>query len=234
MYIPNFLMIPQDLTDTSRKDQTMLKDTNMQTTASQAATRRSPFQDPGTTFVHLFIIALEIGLLAVQYFRMEALTFDLLPDIADLDFGFFYGTHLMGGLWLMLVVFVSYICWESTIRLHQRGKSASGALRATVISFWLLNAATMVFEFVLFRMLVDDFSSLGIAGAAELFGLIMVAAHQACSFWIVKNVVRDFFHTERTAQASSDAAEKTAPLDDDSDVQTSDVTPIKFSSTNTQ
>jgi hypothetical protein len=56
---------------------------------------------PRTTFVHLFIVTLEAALLAVQYVRMEALAFDVLPDIADIDLGFMYGSHLMGLLWVM-------------------------------------------------------------------------------------------------------------------------------------
>ncbi|MCE8519265.1 hypothetical protein KBY31_21300 [Ruegeria pomeroyi] len=149
--------------------------------------------NPRTTFVHIFIVVLEVALLAVQYVRMEALAFDVLPEIADVDLGFMYGSHLMGMLWVMIVIFVSYTTWECTIRLHERGKEASGALRASWIAFWLFNLAAMVFEFVLFRMLVDDFDSLGIAGAPELFGALMVAAHQAASFWIMKNVVRQLF-----------------------------------------
>ena len=69
------------------------------------------------------------------------------------------------------------------------------ALPLTVRAGWFLIAA-MIFEFVLFRMLVDDFDSLGIAGAPELFGALMVAAHQAASFWIMKNVVRQLFLTD--------------------------------------
>lgn len=151
--------------------------------------------NPRTTFVHIFIVALEIALLSVQYVRMEALAFDVLPDIADVNLGFMYGSHLMGLLWVMIVIFVSYITWECTIRLHEKGREASGALRAAWIAFWVFNIAAMIFEFVLFRMLVDDFDSLGIAGAPELFGALMVAAHQAASFWIMKNVVRQLFLT---------------------------------------
>ncbi len=148
-----------------------------------------------TTFVHLFIVALEISLLAVQYVRMEALAFDVLPEIADVDLGFMYGSHLMGVLWVMIVIFVSYTTWECTIRLHDLGRNATGALRVAWFAFWVFNLAAMIFEFVLFRMLVDDFDSLGIAGAPELFGALMVAAHQAASFWIMKNVVRQLFLT---------------------------------------
>lgn len=160
--------------------------------------------NPRTTFVHIFIVTLELALLAVQYVRMEALAFDVLPDIADVNLGFMYGSHLMGVLWVMIVILVSYTTWECTIRLHALGQDASGALRLAWIAFWLFNLAAMVFEFVLFRMLVDDFDSLGIAGAAELFGALMVAAHQAASFWIMKNVVREIFLPSNEKDHSND------------------------------
>lgn len=194
-----------------QKDTAMPKDAATMRPATGTDTdRETSRHGTRTTFVHLFIVALEFGLLFVQYNRMEALAFDLLPDLADIDLGLFYGSHLMGVLWVMLVIFVSYISWEATIRLHEQDSkasgAASGALRATVIGFWLMNAATMVFEFVLFRMLVHDFSSLGIAGAAELFGLIMVAAHQACAFWIMKHIVKHvFFRSRHTAEADDPA-----------------------------
>lgn len=164
-------------------------------TGSASSWRRIA-SNPRTTFVHLFIVTLEVVLLAVQGMRMEALAFDFLPEIADVDLGFMYGSHLMGALWVMIVIFVSYVTWECSIRLHDQGREASGALRAAWIAFWLFNLAAMVFEFILFRMLVDDFGSLGFAGAPELFGLLMVAAHQASSFWIMKNVVGQLFLTD--------------------------------------
>lgn len=176
---------------------------------ADAAAADAPRHGTRTSFVHLFIIALEIGLLFVQYSRMEALAFDLLPDLADIHLGFFYGSHLMGVLWVMIVILVSWVSWEATIRLHDCGSEASGALRATVIGFWIMNAAVMVFEFILFRMLVHDFSSLGMAGAAELFGLIMVAVHQACSFWIMKHVVKHVFFRNRAAAGPDDRADTT-------------------------
>jgi hypothetical protein len=142
-----------------------------------------------------------MALLLVQYFRMEALAFDVLPDLADIDLGFMFGSHLMGVLWTMIVIFVSYTTWECTIRLHDRGRDASGALKLATLGFWAVNVVAMVFEFVLFRLLVDDFNTLGIAGAPELFGLLMVVAHQAASFWIMKHVVRQLFFPadERTS-----------------------------------
>ena len=189
----------------------MPKDAAAMRTAEATTDRRAPRHGARMTFVHLFIIALEVGLLFVQYNRMEALAFDLLPDLADIDLGFFYGSHLMGVLWVMIVILVSWISWEATICLHERGAAASGALRATVVGFWLMNAAVMVFEFLLFRMLVHDFSSLGVAGAAELFGLIMVAVHQACSFWIMKHVVKHVFFRSRDAAEADRRADTVDP-----------------------
>ena len=144
-------------------------------------------------FVHCFILLLEAGLLTIQYVRMEAVAFDLLPEIADAHLGGVYGSQLMGALWMMVVIFISYIFWEIVIRLQERGGESSWALRVACIAFAVFNAAAMVFEFTLFRMLVDDLSTLGFNGEAELFGALMVGVHQAASLWIVRNIVRQIF-----------------------------------------
>ncbi len=161
--------------------------------------------NPRATLGHIFMITVETALLLVQFFRMETLAFDVLPELADIDLGFMYGSHLMGLIWLLVVVLVSYTSWECAIRLHGQEAKSSVTLKLATICLWMINAGAMVFEFVLFRMLVDDFGSQGFAGAAELFGLLMVATHQIASFWIMKNVVRKLFlddedTTERKAQ----------------------------------
>ena len=161
-----------------------------------------PKPDVRATFGHIFLFSIEIALLAVQFFRMEALAFDLLPELADLDFGFMYGSHLMGVIWLLVVVLLSYVGWELAIRLYEQGKAASGALKLTTLGVWAANFAAMAFEFTLFRMLVDDFNDIGLAGVAELFGLLMVAAHQIASFWIMKNVVRSLYLNTETEQTN--------------------------------
>lgn len=155
---------------------------------------------------HVFMIAKELALLSVQFFRMEALAFDLLPDLADLDLGFMYGSHLMGAIWLMVVVLLSYAAWECAIRLQERGEASSAALRIGTLLIWIFNLGAMVFEFVLFRMLVDDLGNqgLGFTGAAELFGLLMVFTHQMASFWITRNVIREMFLKDATPTATGD------------------------------
>lgn len=162
-------------------------------TTMNTRTRRQTPIDPRAALIHGFIILLEIGLLAVQGFRAEEAAFDMLPGLADIDLGIMYGSHLLGVLWVMIVIFVSYTAWDGAIRLHTRGADASGALKLGTAFVWLVNLAAMVFEFVLFRMLVDDFNAVGVTGAAELFGVLMVAAHQVACFWIMRNVIRQFF-----------------------------------------
>lgn len=163
----------------------------------------SNMPDVRATFSHIFLVSVELALLSVQFFRMEALAFDVLPELADLDFGFMYGSHLMGIIWLLVVVLLSYVGWELAIRLYSQGSAASGALKLTTIGIWIINFAAMAFEFVLFRMLVDDFNGIGFAGVAELFGLLMVAAHQIASFWIMKNVVRSLYLSDEPEQTQA-------------------------------
>lgn len=200
----------------------------MEITNSSSQDRPQPFKHQRTTFVHLFIIALEVGLLWVQFSRMEVAAFDLSPNLADRDFGFFYGSHVFGALWLMMVVLVSYASWEYTIRLHQQGKSASGALRASVIFWWLANGAAMFVEFNLFHQLMGDASSLGMSGSAQLLSTLMVAIHQACSFWIMKNVIRQLFFPELDTDLPAAAA--LSEEETSSTADAGDATPHKLSS----
>lgn len=139
--------------------------------------------------VHTFIILVELTLLTIQYFRMEVLAFDVLPDLADLNLGFMYGSHLLGLTWLLVVILISYVTWELVIRVHSHGYDVSRETWVFLIAMCIMNGMAMIFEFILFRMLVKDFANIGVAGAAELFGLLMVAVHQLASFWIMKNVV---------------------------------------------
>ena len=135
---------------------------------------------------------------------MEAVAFDLMPAIADVQVGGIYGSTLLAVIWVMVIILVSYATWESTIRVHERGDQASRALIIACGAFWLFNLGAMVFEFILFRMIVDELIDLGFPIAPELFGTLMVAAHQAASFWIMKNVVGQFFHLRRRSKENED------------------------------
>ncbi len=97
----------------------------------------------------------------------------------------------MGIIWLFVVIFVSYATWELIIRVHD-AESPSKVLWASVVFVFLVNIGAMIFEFVLFRMLVEDFNN-QFSNAAELFGILMVITHQMASFWIMKNVIRELF-----------------------------------------
>ena len=126
--------------------------------------------------------------------RMEILAFEVLPDLADQDFYIMHGSHLMGIIWLLVVILVSYASWETIIKLIETEKRKL-TLYVVTGAFFLVNCVAMVFEFVLFRLLVEDFNN-QFSNAAELFGLLMVFAHQMASFWIMKNVVRAMYMTE--------------------------------------
>ncbi len=119
---------------------------------------------------------------------MEVLAFDVLPDLADIDLGLIYGSHLMGITWLLIVILISYATWGLIIRVHE-DKKPSHVLWVVVVFICLVNLGAMIFEFALFRMLVEDFNN-QLANAAELFGILMVITHQIASYWIMRNIIR--------------------------------------------
>lgn len=146
--------------------------------------------NPAMAFAHIFVVTLEALLLGVQYVRMEALAFDFMPEVADFDLGFMYGSHGLGIIWVMGIVLVSYLTWFHTLHLPEQGQAASTTQKAATLVLWAGNVLMMYFEYVLFRMLVEDLDIAGGPLAAKLFGVLMVFTHQVACHWIVSGFFR--------------------------------------------
>jgi hypothetical protein len=158
-------------------------------TDTQPPVRRF-FTNPAMACAHIFVVTLEGLLLGVQYVRMEALAFDFMPEVADIELGIMYGSHALGIIWVMGIVLVSYLTWYHTLRLLEIGKAASPTQKAATLVLWAGNVLMMYFEYVLFRMLVEDLDIVGGPLAAKLFGVLMVFTHQVACHWIVSGFFR--------------------------------------------
>ena len=82
----------------------------------------------GSVLAHAFVILIEVFLLGIQFLRMKALAFDVLPDLADARILFIYGDNVLGIVWVLAVIFASYVFWELIIRLNGTTNPSRGTL----------------------------------------------------------------------------------------------------------
>tara|TARA_B100000315_G_scaffold241066_1_gene261543 strand:- start:1268 stop:1756 length:489 start_codon:yes stop_codon:yes gene_type:complete len=155
-------------------------------------------------FAHTFFIVLELVLLFVQYQRAEVFAFEVLPEFADVEFFFIYGSNLIGVLWLLLVVFFTYIFWEFLLKIIDDRKKDEAErnpninyIKFSFLIILIFNVGVIFGEFMFFtKLIADDLASGTDSILALLVGIIMVGAHQVASFWIMQNVVHVFFFSK--------------------------------------
>lgn len=142
-----------------------------------------------SVITHLFFIVIEVVLLAIQYQRSEVFAFEVLPELADAKFGVLYGSQLFGAVWVLIVVLFTYLFWELYLSMIDKGinKLAFGIVA-------VLNIAVCVGELTFFSKLVENDNT---GFLAYLVGFLLVASHQVSSFWIMKNVIGEFFNHEK-------------------------------------
>lgn len=137
-------------------------------------------------FVHMFFILLEFCLLVIQYQRSEIFAFDVLPELADSKILGIFGSQIFGGIWVLIMVLFTYLFWELILEIKEGYGNRMSALLVG-----LLNLAVIVGECTFFYKLVEDDAS-GFLGL--LIGFLLVAGHQVCSLWIMKNIIGSFFN----------------------------------------
>ncbi|MEX0405135.1 hypothetical protein ABGN05_05605 [Aquibium sp. LZ166] len=157
--------------------------------------------DVRNAFAHLLIITIELLLLFVQYQRAEIFAFDVLPEFADVQFLFLYGSHYVGILWVVLVILFTYVFWELVLKLQEPKILGKGRLilyAAMIVG--LFNALVVVGEFIFFSKLIDSGNTSSLDTVlALIIGAIGVGAHQITSLWIMKHVIRNFWLPKESA-----------------------------------
>lgn len=180
--------------------------------AERPAPRRPLPRPPSLriVLVHAFLIGMELVVFAIQFMRMEVFAFDVIPEIADLELFGIFGSQIVAGAWVMVMIFVSYGTWEVTVLFAALEREATMRERATLGLFWLANVAAMGVELFLFHEAVDDRVGTGIFGVAEIFAALLVFVHQVASWWVVTNILPHFLFARRETVPARD---ETAPHD---------------------
>lgn len=152
---------------------------------------------------HALIIAIELGLLTIQFLRMSAVAFDELPSVSDVQILFVYGNDLVGLVWLLMIVAVTYACAEAVLRVSGNWERETLTMKGIAAALIALNAAMCVFEFHLFHSAIHDLGARGASVPTWLLGFLMLAAHQFAALWIMHTIIgRLFFARPAKGDAS--------------------------------
>lgn len=151
---------------------------------------------------HALIIGIEIGLLTIQFLRMSAVAFDELPSVSDVQILFLYGNDLVGLVWLLMIIAVTYASAEAMLRVLGNWEGETLAMKGIAAALITLNAAMCVFEFHLFHSAIHDLGAGGAAVPTWLLGFLMLAAHQFAALWIMHNVIGRLFFAPSAGENS--------------------------------